>query len=63
VDPHCFDADPDPDPAQNLYADPDPDPGGGVGWGRPAKNVLPPWQNPSYAPGWITYIDFFLLAF
>ncbi len=40
VDPHCFDA--DPDPAQNLDADPDP--GGG---GRSAKNVHPPWQNPT----------------
>jgi hypothetical protein len=49
VDPHCFDA--DSDPAQNLDADPDPDPDPG-GWGRSAKNVHPPWQNPSYAPGY-----------
>jgi hypothetical protein len=49
VDPHCFDA--DPDPAQNLDADLDPDPDpGGEGWGRSAKNVHPPWQNPRYAP-------------
>jgi hypothetical protein len=41
--------DPDPDPAQNLDADPDPDldPGG---WGRSAKIVHTPWQNPRYAP-------------
>ncbi len=26
---------------------------GGGGWGRSAKNVHPPWQNPRYAPAWI----------
>ncbi len=26
--------------------------GGGGGWGRSAKNVHPPWQNPRYAPAY-----------
>ncbi len=55
MDPLCFDVDPepDPDPAKNLYVDPDPDPDpgvGGVGGGRSAKNVHPPWQNPIGTP-------------
>jgi hypothetical protein len=52
VDPHCFDAVPDPDPAQNLDPDPGPDPGGGGG--RSSQNVHPPWQNPRYAPAYVS---------